>query len=536
MFHKYTLPVLFLTFSFNIIAQSLELEWVAEYPCFAPSSLEYDQVTTDEEGSVYFFGKAPESFVQPYGSLTILARKYSPAGEFIWEVKHNNQNSDRFRDFAFGNDGDLLIGGFLDAPQFFFGDRSEIAKYDQETGELHWQTFIFDTLSAESSLYDIQLDENGDIYAFGWYNDMGLFENYDSTRAYIAKIDYETGNPLWTKTFDEVSHIYKGKILENSIRVMGGKIGENGPFLIDLDLEGNIIQNVNLLPIISSTFYPYFSFDENQYWTTYGDFIQKWELDLNPFWSFDFRRDLPDVRGQAIGAESDEGGNTYATGFLVDTLSEEVFLQTLKLSNEGELQWASVQELGEGLDYGSGQHLAVSEHHVFACHEVGSGEYPDLMDDYYIVLHDLETGEAVYDTTIHVKGRDIVYDAHYAEGSFYLLGRSYESGSSNPDDYRYQLIKFKADEPVSSIKKINMEHTPQIFPNPASGEINVVQKGKLYFDEFFIIGASGELVFSGNISGRAQHIKLPALPSGIYSLKLKNGETEYSEKLVIVSQ
>lgn len=79
-------------------AQPLQFEWLVEYPCFGPSSLEYDKIITDEAENVYLCGAAPSPTMNSFYSSAILTQQYDSTGSLIWESFFDGRYSDRFRE------------------------------------------------------------------------------------------------------------------------------------------------------------------------------------------------------------------------------------------------------------------------------------------------------------------------------------------------------------------------------------------------------------------------------------------------------
>ncbi len=193
------------------LSQPLQLEWVIEYPCYGSSGLEYDRVITDYEQNVYLLGAAPSPTMNSFYSSAILLQKYDSTGSLLWESFFDGKFGDKFNDCAFiGNDG-LIVGGTRGTLPGGLPQRAEIAKYDVETGAQLWHNFIFDTITQGANLTDIDIDEEGNIYAFGTVNSYP--GQYDSNKMYVAKILHTTGETAWKRIFQSEFSAYKGKLL-----------------------------------------------------------------------------------------------------------------------------------------------------------------------------------------------------------------------------------------------------------------------------------------------------------------------------------
>ncbi len=526
-------------FCFPILAfsQPLQLDWVVEYPCYAPNSLEYDKVVTDVEQNVYLCGAAPSSVNALFGSA-ILTQKYDSTGTLLWESKFDGMDSDRFYDCAFDGSGGFLVGGSRGCLPGSLPCRAELVNYDMENGGEIWHTFIFDTVQEAAVLLDIDLDTEGNVYAFGQYNDD--LAQHDSNRMFVAKILSATGESIWQRVFPEEWQAIKGKVLEDRIRIYGYKVlgpFEGAYFLKDIDLDGNTIASVNLPAI---TYFPgihesYFTFDNDGFLIGFENKVYKFGMSGDPVvWAFDFVRGLPNMKGQAKTATSDEEGNVYATGYLRDTLTLSEYTQTIKLSPDGELLWATVDKFAEESTYERGESIAVSNNHVFVNSWIwyydSNGNH--VNNDYRPILYSNEDGAILYDTLIDVSEYDHPYNTHYSQGHFYLLGRSYPPfGTSG--DYLYKLFKFSVDEPSSTVGTPKEEYPVSIFPNPTDGQLTISQVGEMRFNRVLLYDAQGRQVFSKKLEKVEQTLRLPKLTAGVYLVKLTGEDLVFTDKLVV---
>jgi hypothetical protein len=70
-----------------------------------------------------------------------------------------------------------------------------------------------------------------------------------------------------------------------------------------------------------------------------------------------------------------------------------------------------------------------------------------------------------------------------------------------------------------------------IYPNPVSDELVIENKGvndKIYFE---IYNAIGQMVFSGNFTGKTI-VQTSAFPTGVYLIKLSAGKTVEIKKII----
>jgi Secretion system C-terminal sorting domain len=522
--------VLLAIFPSALFSQPLQLEWVIEYPCYGSSGLEYDRVITDDTQNVYLCGAARSPTMNSFYSSAILTQKYDSTGTLVWESFFDGKFSDSFYDCAFVGDDGFIVGGYRGTLPTALPQRAEIAKYDTGTGAELWHNFIFDTITQGAYMSDFDIDEENNIYAFGAVN--SYLGQYDSNKMYVAKILHTTGETAWKRIFQDEFSAYKGKLLSDRIRIYGGKsLGQFNfiTILMDIGLNGNIISVANL-PNIDygpGIFESYFFFDNQGYFISFGYNINKFNVSATPEWAFDFSRGLPHTIGQAKTATHDAAGNIYATGYIRDTVNHKEFTQTIKLSPDGELLWATVDTFDQGADYKPGEVIAISDHHVFTCSEIwyynDENEVEEI--DYRPILYSNDSGEALYDTLIDGNQFDITYDAHYGKGHFYLLGRSYKPGGT-ADDYRYKLFKFKVEEPSGVSFSLKGEEVLSIFPNPfdasATIELKGIEPGKSL--TFKLLDVTGRLVQQRAFRSPSFVFHRENLPSGLYFIKVETAD------------
>lgn len=518
------------------------MDWLAEYPCLPPNSLEYDKIAVDEADNVYLFGSAGSSMSPVLYATAILTLKFDSTGNLLWENKFDNYFQDYFHDGVLTLDDGVLVAGWRGSLPGSDPSRAELVKYDELTGEKIWQSFIFDTVSVKASLFDVDFDPSGDIYGFGRYNQYP--EEYDSSKMYVAKVSLASGEVLWTKIYNDKFYATKGKVLSDRVRVFGGKqlnTFEYVPILADVDFGGNPISEESIslgYEIVGpQVFNTYFFFDEKGYLVTFGYNVCKYEVAEDPVWCYNVAQGFPSTIGQAMTAVTDAEGNVYATGYLRDTLTESESTLILKLSPQGELLWLSTSKYSEDIPVERGKRIAISDQYTFSCSEVWDYDKDGNLEnlDYRLFLCSNEDGSILYDTLIDGNLYDIPFYAHYANGHFYFLGRSYNP-SAGSQSYKYKLFKFRLEGSLGTDGEGELKSPVNIYPNPAGDFIVITQSPEMEYKKASLFDGNGRLVLSEfPIDQTLKKIKLPMLPDGVYLLKLMGKNGVYTKKLVINS-
>ncbi|MEZ4959310.1 MAG: T9SS type A sorting domain-containing protein [Saprospiraceae bacterium] len=405
---------------------------------------------------------------------------------------------------------------------------------DSENGNIRWHTYIFDTVEVSVQLFDIFLGDSNTVYACGAFNDQ---EEYDSTRAFVAKIDANTGETIWSKILPNMFFANKGIVNGGLLRIFGSQIGYTGNYyLMDIDSNGVVI-NKALLPV---DYFPVghdptqFLFDQNGFLITFETGIYKWGINPDPIWGFEFANGQPNIKGKVWDAHADDLGNIYATGHLfMDTLGNEFFPQTIKLSSTGEVLWVSNEKIEENSIYEGGQKISSSDKFVFI---FGSKiNFNNSFPDYLFEGFSQNGGIIEFDTIIDGNIFDHCDYAHYGQNHFYLLGRSFVPSSTNPDDYRYKLFSFKIEEPSLATAIRGKMPSPTLFPNPSNGIFTVIQNGGTFYDQLTLYSLQGEMIISQQLLSQNQAFNTPNLSPGIYVVKFSGQNGELYKKLVVAS-
>ncbi len=229
-------------------------------------------IAVDGSGNVYVTGISYSSWGNPLrafgsGSYDAFAAKLDSSGKLVWNTFLGGTGMDSGHDIAVDGSGYAYVAGSSDAswgnPQQAFAGKEDafVAKFDSNTGQLIWNTFLgsegYDVASA------IAMDGSGNFYVAGssdasWGNPLRPFSggSYD---AFATKFD-STGQLVWN-TFlggtgldsgygiavDGGGNAYVTGISEatwgNPQRAFGGI---NNAFAAKLDSSGHLVWNTFL--------------------------------------------------------------------------------------------------------------------------------------------------------------------------------------------------------------------------------------------------------------------------------------------------
>jgi len=101
--------------------------------------------------------------------------------------------------------------------------------------------------------------------------------------------------------------------------------------------------------------------------------------------------------------------------------------------------------------------------------------------------------------------------------------------------YRLKTVDLDGSIDYSSIVNIRNDQGMigvEIFPNPAADEVNVVREIGIQ-QSFEIMDSRGTVVQKGMLGDRSEKIVLKDLPSGVYSIAIKDGARWKVQKLII---
>jgi hypothetical protein len=535
-----------------------------------------DGIVTDNLGNSYVRGYFSSDSIQfgnnitlvnPYASVNQQAfflAKYDAAGNIVWANKivgsvdaayhpngiciDNSQNIFIVSDFYAGvtiNTTTLTTTTYIDScfdiitltwyPCVKYYKASLIAKYNSNGG-LIWAKKICET-KAGIPFYSnaIATDTSGNCYITGAFADTLYFNNGSSiifnnpststgTRhIFIAKTG-SSGNTIWTKNAcaNSASGNYSTDIEFNSANLFitgayidtaifdSHTLNGTGMFLARYDTTGNCLWAKKMGNIgqprciaidkfdncfITGWFRAQASFDTISLTSSgYEDmFITKYSPSGNALWAKQAGGDSLYDRNEGNGVAVDSLGNCYITGDIRDTvhfdtltiICNDINIFVAKYNSSGNLVW--VKRAGNVGTYNSlGFSIAVDN--------FGSV----LVTGTYEV-------SALFDSISLTNG-----------GGF--------------DPFIAKLF----DNTIGITEFIPEKNSSVVFPNPSTGNFILSFEGMIMKGEIEIINILGENVYTENIISAAQkEVHLKNIASGIYFVKVFDGEKYYCKKIII---
>lgn len=128
-----------------------------------------------------------------------------------------------------------------------------------------------------------------------------------------------------------------------------------------------------------------------------------------------------------------------------------------------------------------------------------------------------------------------------SNGNLFVAGGStsdisFDKTENSIGEFDFWVMMLSSD-PAVGINEISEKTTLQIFPNPTSGEINIISP-TAYFKEgaLEIYNVTGQLVYSEEIIERSSNkktINLSHLNSGLYQIVLMQKNKAYRAKVIV---
>jgi len=144
--------------------------------------------------------------------------------------------------------------------------------------------------------------------------------------------------------------------------------------------------------------------------------------------------------------------------------------------------------------------------------------------------------EGIYSLTVNFKFENDAVEI--ACRNIYLIRENcldFNEDSLNfPIDFNEETLQFNTNTVVlpDCINSTSSTHeiAMRLFPNPASEKIFI--DSPLWINEAYIFNSTGQLIYKQK-NVQDQTIDISSLPSGIYTIQLKNQQTSSSKKIIV---
>lgn len=501
--------------------------------------------TSDTQGNVYFVGEfsgtvdfdpGPDQYNITPNSRSIYMLKLDADGNFLW-VKYIETRG-VYRATTDTNGNIYIIGAFeggLDFDPgngvFYQGSLGDgdmfILKLDSN-GDFQWAKRV-GGISLDFG-FDIKIDESGNIFAVGAFNDLVDFDPGNDTfymhapyqnNAYILKLDqdgdfvwakqiegdtvsngtslcfdsggniYVAGNFMNTFDFDPGSDTYFLNSFAGSLDTFILKINESGDFVWAKSVGGiGGDTGTSIATDSTSGIYIYGSYDYNvdfdpgpeTYYLSsegYNDlFILKLDFDGNFVWANSKGSDNHGDSAKTLTLDS--FGNVYTTGGFNGTVDFDPGNNTNFLTSNG---WADV--------------------------------FIQILDRNGNFIWATSMGDSTYDfgNDIHVRDQYIYTTGHYQYSIDLDPSNNVEEFISNGDT---EIFGQKLSFPSMGVHAL-IQETLTIYPNPTTGLLNV-ETNEIISKNYIVYNIYGGICKQGVFTN--DQIDISTLNPGIYLLSI----------------
>lgn len=521
-------------------------------------------MATDAKGNVYTTGSfdgltdfdpGPETFfLSPNGNNDIFIHKMDAEGNFLWVKTFGGDRAEGGYAISVDEAENVYITGYytgtinFDPPstQYEFSEPGNgnmfVLKLDTN-GNTLWARSIGGPKGETG--YSIAIDNSGNIYTTGWFNETVDFDpgvetffltSSGKTDVYVQKLD-NNGNFIWAKSFGGIDSDYG-----YSVRIDNyGNVFTTGNFLQTVDFNpGDGVFNVTCTGQDDS-------------------FVQKLDTNGNFLWV----KVMEGSEGvYALSMDVDDLGNVVTTGAFRDVADfnpgtdvenhtskglNDIFIQ--KLNAEGQHIWT--KSLGSnGRDVGIYVHCdrsgniyttgALSETVDFDPSTAVANLTSNGQSDIFIQKMDAEgnflwahsfgsiNGDDGYSVVSDEKG-NILLLATFQETVDFKVGTSSTSLTSNGS---YDVVVMKLNEIVSGISDEPKSGFLTAYPNPTFDALNVTFEKPVTSADLTLTDAHGKIIFTKHMeNGSQEQINIDGIP-GIYFLHVKTKDSRSVIKVV----
>ncbi len=401
--------------------------------------------------------------------------------------------------------------------------------------------YSYGGLGIDQSFAIIQLPDSGYLIA-GYSNSFSANNDYD---ACLVRTD-KSGNSIFTKTFGTSGwdFIYDMKQLPDGNFILigntyGSGTGNSAGYLIKVDTDGNVIwqkfidnnQQVNL---------------NHAAVKIDGTFAVCGNVSPSSSYAADYFIAMFDANGDTVFTKIIDGGkhedangiDFYSNGDIgiagtsIDTINNDNNDETrIRLdATANNIIWSSI-DLKPGNDGNNDLFIFNDSMYVSGSNSsVGAGNY-----DFKLQIFD---GIGTYKDgkSFGFSENEFCYKAiRTSDLGLVLVGSTTSKG---PGQTSVLLIKtdtvFTLANLVINTEEINTQNIFQVYPNPATDEINIISKSEEKINSVRVYSSTGQLVFELEKIIFPIKLDVSHFKSGFYFLETINEESIIREKILIV--
>ena len=426
------------------------------------------------------------------GFRDIFISKLDGSGNFIWAKRIGGVSVDEAKSITVDINGNIFTTGYFGNQVDFdpgpgtynllcFGYGIFVSKLDS-SGNFVWTRDMGG--NNDDYGFSIALDSSGNVYTTGTFMNTADFDPgtgvYDLIAdsvyiddIFISKLD-ASGNFVWAKKFG-------GKMFEyvNSITIdVGGNVYTTGAIYDTVDFDPgpgtyNLIGN--------------------------GAFVSKLDASGNFLWA---KIIVESNSANGYSIITDAIGNVYTTGFFTDTADFDPGIGTYNLISgayDGDVFISKTSALGNFISASQfkGFLTAIGTGFSLAADAIGNIYVTGRFSAYV----DFDPGTAIYNLT-----------------------------TTGSDD----IFVVKLNSITSSTENDNSVNIVNIYPNPIVSNFTITIDKIIHQGIVEIYSVLGEEVFSEKFFNESKkEINLKNISSGIYFVKIFDGEKSYCKKLIV---
>ena len=508
----------------------------------------YDEastVTTDISGNVYVSGYFSSDFIT-IGTITlqndglsfndVFIAKYDPSGNLLWAQRAGSSGNDRGISVTTDKTGDVYLTGYFYSPTITFGPFTLtnagvvgdifIVKYDS-AGNVLWAKR--EGGPALEIPFSIAIDDLNNIIVAGRFSSNSItfgtttLNQAGSMDVFVVKYD-PSGNVLWAK---------------------GAGGGSNDEaYSVSTDASENIY--------VAGYFTQPANFGTVKL-TSAGltdTFLAKYNPTGNILWA---KRAGGKSDDRATGVKTDPQGNSYVTGFytndsisfgsvlIPNTSFDNSFLA--KYDTDGNVLWAK----GIG-NKSRASSVTVSNGNVYACGSFksdtltyGSSTLINAGDPDFFILNCNTSGNAKWAAKQTSGGKSSEFANSIATdqfGNLFIAG-SFKSepiffGTSELNSNRgFDLFVAKLGSTPTGIGDLGIASEFDIYPNPNNGVFTLKNNFNIKVIEIYDLTGRKILSRTDLKQGAPEVLNITGSPSGIYFIRIFDGQKNFTKKLII---